>query len=138
MPSVEKLLAQLRDEDPKQRRQAAFALGTMQNPLVVPELLEAADDPDDGVRSFVASSLARMGTTALDELRGNISHTSPHVRQVVALALHHMNDPQVVADLIPLLDDPSSIVKQAAAAALRHYATAEAQLALDRSGEAED
>ncbi len=134
--SLEDLLDELASEDPTRRRRAAFSLSAMQNPLTVPDLLRAADDTDNGVRSFIASGLARLGDEALPQVKAALGSDEPRVRLVAVTALHHMKNPTVVIDIIPLLHDINGAVRAAAADALRHYNTPEAQAALaaQRSG----
>ena len=126
------LLTQLKHGSPAERRAAALKLGMMHNPLVVPDLIRAADDADTGVRSLVASVLATLGAGTLERVRSALTHASPHVRQTMLNALRHMNDPATVPDIIPLLNDANPDVRRAAVEALRTYDTPQARAALEK------
>lgn len=129
---LDHLLNMLRNAAPAQRRVAAFRLGTMANPIIVPDLINAAGDPDDTVRAFVASGLASLGAAASDRVSAALTDADSRVRQTMVAALRHMQDPAMVAVLIPLLSDPDASVSKAAANALREYDTPEAVAALNR------
>ncbi len=129
---LERILDDLRNADPAGRRQAAFRLGAMANPVIVPDLIAAAGDADDTVRAFVASGLASLGRAALNHVRTSLADGNNRVRETMVAALRHMNDAAVVPDLIPLLNDPADTVRGAAANALREYGTPEATAALHR------
>ena len=128
--ALQDLLTQLETGAPAQRRAAVLKLGMMHNPLIVPDLIRAADDADTGVRSLIASALASLGGTALDRVRAALSHDNPRVRQTMLNALRHMDNPATVPDIIPLLTDPHAAVQDAAADALRAYDTPQARAAL--------
>ncbi len=130
--ALQDLLAQLKTGTAAQRRTAVLKLGMMHNPLIAPDLIQAADDADTGVRSLVASALASLGDTALDRVRAALANDSPRVRQTMLNALRHMDDPAAVPDIIPLLTDPHASVRDAAADTLRAYDTPQARAALDQ------
>ncbi|MEM6282449.1 MAG: HEAT repeat domain-containing protein [Chloroflexota bacterium] len=96
---LDTLLEQLQSGIPAQRRIAAYQLAKMQNPLIVPELIAAADDSDSGVRSFLASALATIGDPAVEKLKLALHDDSEYVRQVALLALQHMKTPGASAAL---------------------------------------
>jgi HEAT repeat protein len=90
---LERLLGQLQAGTAAQRRMAALKLGAMRNPLIIPELITAADDSDDGVRSFIASALAGIGQPAVERLTEALHHESRYVQQMAAHALQHIHSP---------------------------------------------
>ncbi|MEL7235230.1 MAG: HEAT repeat domain-containing protein, partial [Chloroflexota bacterium] len=96
---LDTLLKALQSGTPVQRRTAAYQLGKMQNPLIIPELIAAADDSDKGVRSFLASALATIGDPAIEKLTIALSDDSEYVQQVARLALQHMKTPAATAAL---------------------------------------
>lgn len=134
---LQRLFTDLKAEDPAVRRMAAFKLGQMRNPVIVPDLIAAANDPDNTVRAFLASALAAVGPSARPRLQTALHHPSAYVRQTVVSALRHMGDSSVVPEIAPLLDDPDETVRQTTADALRAIDTPESREALRRSGSKE-
>lgn len=130
--ALQTLMDGLRSADPVLRRQSALKLGMMHNPVIVSDLIRAADDADSTVRALLASALATIGNPALERLRHALHDENPLIRQTAVSALRHMNQPEVVPDLIPLLDDPDPIVQATVADTLRIYRTEDAQAALKK------
>lgn len=106
------LLDQLHHGAIHERRAAAMRLGMMHNPVIIPDLLRAAQTDDDSLRSLLASALAALGDAALEPLRKALSHEHVTVRIVAVMALRHINPPTLADDLAPLADDPDETVRR--------------------------
>jgi HEAT repeat protein len=126
------LLNDLQRGDVAAKRSAALRLGMMHNPLVVPDLLRAADTPDQTLRTLIASAVAR--NASLETVRAALRHRSTYVRLTAIAALRHMSNinDDVVADWITMLTDESDVVQRAAAEALREFDRDDVQTALEQ------
>jgi HEAT repeat protein len=124
------LLNDLQRGDVAAKRSAALRLGMMHNPLVVPDLLRAADTPDQTLRTLIASAVAR--NASLETVRAALRHRSTYVRLTAIAALRHMSNvnDDVIADWLEILTDESEIVQQAVAEALRDLDRADVKAAL--------
>lgn len=124
------LLEQLRTGAAPAKHQAAFALGQMRNPVIIPDLLQAADTEDETLIILLASALAALGDDSTEQLQAALAHESVAVRRTVIAALGQKHTSHITQLLISLLSDDHSTIQQAAANALRHHNTPEAQQAL--------
>ncbi len=130
---LQKLLDTLRTGNILQRRQAAYKLGQMQNPALVPDLIAAAKDEDRTLRAFIAGSLASVGAPAVPRLVAALDDDVWTVRQTAVLALRHIADAQTVAPIIALAEaDPHEAVRGSAVNALEGIGTPEALAAVAR------
>lgn len=97
-PPLRKLLD---DEDDNVRRAAAFALGALGRPELVPALVAALDDPFFGVRLTCRDALVRQGTDVIPAVRERAGLEGPG--QVWALAiLERIDDPRAADALADL------------------------------------
>lgn len=111
------LLVQLQTGTPAEKRQAALKLGMMRNPVIIPDLLRAAEADDDGLHSLIASALAGLGDAAMPRLQSALQHDNANVRLTAVMALRHMGRGDAVAWLRPLCDDTAPKVRDMAQAA---------------------
>jgi HEAT repeat protein len=128
MDDVRALLETLKTGTPLEQRTAALRLGVMRNPLLAPDLIQAADTPDANLRTFIASALAVSAPPSA--VAPALRHHSEPVRLVAVAALQHMGHPEAVPLLAACLQDTSVTVQQAAAHALLAYDTDDAHHAL--------
>lgn len=115
---LQQLQAALRDGSAAERREAAFKLSAMKNPLLLPDLLAAAGDDDQGVRSFITSALVYAGPGAAKDILALTQSENPHARETGARVLGMLGDVSAVEALRSLLKDRDAAVRAAAAAAL--------------------
>ena len=83
------LIAALEDPDPAVRARAAFALGSVQDPVALPALLRALEDPEPGVRADAAFALGQSADSAVAGrlLQTLARETNPGVRRQLFEAL---------------------------------------------------
>jgi len=85
-----RLARRLQHSSPEVRRVVASALAELAPPTVVPELVQAANDPHPEVRAEVGYALGRIGTTAaMVALHGLLTDLKAHVRIRTLEALAH-------------------------------------------------
>jgi HEAT repeat protein len=105
----------LLDEDsvPEVRREAARALGVLGGSTDerVEPLVQALDDPNDGVRRTATLSLGRIRDARSAEALVKILSTHPELWQEASAALAAAGDVELLPRLIPLLDSDSSHIR---------------------------
>jgi HEAT repeat protein len=120
-PAVEPLIAELEDDDPLVRRQAAQGLGEIKDPRAVEPLIDLLNDGDSLVRRHAAKALGRIkdvrAVSPLIEVL-NAKDEQPHVRMAAAEALGWIGERDAVEALVSGLKDPHWIVQSRAAIAL--------------------
>lgn len=104
------LVALLHGSSSQNRRVAAEALGRIEDPQAVPELLWALETPGDHVLEH-SLTYALIEINAPDPTAAGLTSSNPHVRRAAMMALDQMESgghlpPQVVATAI-LSDDPA-------------------------------
>jgi hypothetical protein len=92
---ISRLLAWLKDSNPKLRSSAADALGYIGKPAksAIPQLIQLLNDPDRSVRISSARALAQMGkpaTSSLKPLIRLLKDSDPLVRESAAYALERI------------------------------------------------
>jgi HEAT repeat protein len=123
--SREKLLAELKHDDPDKRSKAAKALGEMEDRLGRAGLEAAADDTDAAVREQVILALGRIGDhRSLNVVAKALNDSNSKVRVAAAVALTHLEQPAALPDLIATLrkTSPSVADKKSFQAAIRALA----------------
>ena len=101
------------------RRNAAWALGALDDPRAVGPLLKALDDAEPGVRAQVAWALGALDDpAALDRLTLALKDADARVREQAAWALGAIGDSRATAGLIVALKDIDADVRRQAAWAL--------------------
>lgn len=147
--NVDTLIEGLRDTSPRVRRGAAFYLGRLGRPAVVPALVAALDDREGGtsktelrgrlqaleglderlraseateVRKGLVRALADVGDEAAMArvVEAALSDSDVEVRRTAASALRKFRDPDPVPALIQALDDPDDSVRMLTVASLSH------------------
>lgn len=108
--------------DNRTRNFVVLALGSMGNPLALPVLNKALQDPDPQVQFNAVTSIGNMVTTEniewnkIEALIGQ--EVDPGLRQVALLALAAHNRPNVEEKAIPLLQSSEKNLRHAAAIVL--------------------
>lgn len=118
-PTPDLLFAALADEDADIRYRAALALGAVEAPHVVPQLLQALRHPAWEVRWSAALALKHSrAREAAPDLIVALRDTHPAVRLWAALALGIIGDGGALDALIEAVQDETPGVRQAAILAL--------------------
>ncbi|MGB8701055.1 MAG: HEAT repeat domain-containing protein [Thermosynechococcaceae cyanobacterium] len=126
-------------DDPQKAAIAIRALAQMEQPDVVPLLLQAAQSPWPEVRQGSLEALDRFqGSAIVPVLMAGLADPSPGVRQAAIAGLATRPNQIPVAELVdriaPCLDDPYGEVADQAARALGRLATESAAIALAEKG----
>jgi HEAT repeat protein len=129
------LIAALRSEqdDPDARTQVALGLGAIGTPRALRALQDALGELNLTVADSAALGLQRAGAKALPYLAQAARSENPAVRRRATVALSGIADPQSVALLTGLLNDPAPEVARAAADALGQVNRPEAVPVLTRA-----
>ena len=127
------LLTQLNDPDPKNRRGAAYVLGTKGGAGVAEALVARLTDENAMVRKWVADALGRLGdAAALEALATALAQDSdPDVRMAMAEAIGLL-DSRANSALVAALTDSDFRVQAAAAAALERIGDSSVIASLER------
>jgi HEAT repeat protein len=119
--ALDAALRAVQDPDPLARRVAAEVLGHLPDPRAAAALVRALDDPDEEVRLAALRGLARtQGGAAQLDVVPLLNAPEPDVRRQAVETLTRLSPyASGLAQFIrPLLADPDSAVRAAAAAAL--------------------
>jgi hypothetical protein len=119
--ALEALIAAASDTDPRHRRIALEILSDVEVPAAEPPLRRATRDPDPEIRAVALQALVDRGTApSAEELGLLLNDDDPSVRRwaVRATGLSGWSDDELTARLAPLLSDPDTGVRAAAAVAL--------------------
>ena len=122
-----------RHKDPALQKEAVRLLGAMENPELIPTfenvLTETVNTPEVAYRAIVAleqlaSSGATKGIDIVPGLQLAVKNNSAQVRMHAAKLLGSIQDETAIPDLVRLLADPNSYVKDTAIAALNRIGDA--------------
>lgn len=120
-PGLQSLTASLKDHDPLARRNAAEALGRIEDPRAVEPLIAALDDPDPLIRRHIVTALGKIKDPRAEDplisVLGN-KEEAFYVRMTAAEALGEVKGPDSVEHLVSALNDPHWQVRSRAAKAL--------------------
>ena len=117
------VLTALRATSWSARRNAAWALGALDDQRAVAGLIEALKDREPGVREQAAWALGAIDDSdAVPPLVAALKDADPRVRRQAAWALGAIGDPRAIDSLTTALKDPSADVRQQAAFALGQLA----------------
>lgn len=101
------------------RRNAAWALGALDDERAINALIEALHDPEPAVRAQVAWALGALdANSAVPVLMAALKDKDVAVRRQVAWALGAIGDKRAVDALIPALKDEDTVVRRQAAWAI--------------------
>lgn len=101
------------------RRNAAWALGALDDPRAVKPLISALSDPEPDVRAQAAWALGALDDpAALEKLTETVKDADPRVRRQAAWALGAFGDSRATPVLIVALRDADAGVRRQAAWAL--------------------
>lgn len=117
--SVEPLMLALKHPTWSARRNAAWALGAIDDERAVKALVAALKDPEASVREQVAWALGAIGSeAAVPALIDALEDGSAKVREQAAWALGAIGDNRALDALLPLLKDVDAHVRRQAAWAI--------------------
>ena len=117
--SVEPLLNALHQPQWTARRNAAWALGALDDSRAVAALIAALDDREPDVRAQAAWALGAIGDrTAVERLNAALKDVDARVRKQAAWALGALGDSRATPGLIAALKDTDAGVRRQAAWAL--------------------
>lgn len=118
-PTVEPLLAMLRERNSNWRSSAAWVLGRIKDRKAVEPLAMALNDGNWSVRQSAATSLLWIGDLrSIEPFIDSLSDSDPEVRKTACLALGNFGDHRALVPLTKLMDDEVPQVRDAARAAL--------------------
>jgi HEAT repeat protein len=121
------------------RKNAAGALGSIDDPRAVEALEEALRDKDTSVRGDAARALGAIGDAgAVESLKEALKDEAASVRRSVVVALGRISDARVVDALNVALKDRDALVRGNAARSLGAIGDSRAVEALVRALESED
>jgi len=109
----------LQSDNVAQRRIAVFELAKLKNPLLVPSLMDALNDPDASVRTLIATALSGIGEPCLVYLQQHLTDEDPRARMVILTALRHMKGVDVLAELRHFAQDEDPNIREMAQRALK-------------------
>jgi HEAT repeat protein len=116
---VEPLLAALKQPQWPARRNAAWALGALEDSRAIAALIDALSDPEPDVRAQVAWALGVLeARTAIDKLTVALKDADARVRRQAAWALGVIGDGRATPGLIVALKDADAGVRRQAAWAI--------------------
>lgn len=116
-PAVPHLIHALSSTSARTRQLAAQALGIINDPFAVPNLIMALADDDSGVWSQSVAALANIG--ALDALRAGLSSDKQRVKLGCALALWRLcRDESAFPYLLIALQDSDLLIQNSAVISL--------------------
>ena len=105
-PEVERLIANLKDNDWLVRREAAEALGKLGDKRAVTPLIACLTDADSSVRFNVVEALGKLGDKqAVEPLIACLKDEDERIRRAAAEALGKLGDKRAVEPLIAALPD---------------------------------
>lgn len=117
--SFDPLVKVLASTGPVARRNAAWALGALDDQRAVPPLVAALKDAEQSVREQTAWALGAIDDArAVQPLIGALRDASPAVRRQTAWALGALDDAAAVDALVAALKDSDARVREQAAWAL--------------------
>ncbi|ORJ62372.1 HEAT repeat domain-containing protein [Geothermobacter hydrogeniphilus] len=105
--AVPVIVKSLRDKSFSRRYIAAWALGQISDVSSIPELLQALDDDDSGVRRYATRSLIRFNTRAVAPLLGYLPQAPPRGQAGAIRALGDIGDPRALELLLKAVDGPN-------------------------------
>jgi HEAT repeat protein len=117
--SFDPLVKTLAATGPTARRNAAWALGALDDQRAVSPLIASLKDPEHAVREQASWALGALDDArAVQPLIGALRDTSPAVRRQVAWALGAIDDAAAVDALVTALKDSDARVREQSAWAL--------------------
>lgn len=118
--SIEGHVRDLQSSVPTVRERAAILLGSIEDKIAVPALIEALDDSENGVRREAAKALGFIkDARAVPSLIETLSDRDTNVRMYAAYALGEIKDTKAASALLDALGDPEWCVRDQAAWAMR-------------------
>lgn len=117
---TDEIVAGLQSKNPQMQLQAIEILGSIGNPLAIPDLLQLLEDTvSDKVRYQVIEALGKIGDQSIvPRLLSGLIHSHPLIRAITARALGLIGHPSATEALLPGLRDPVSLVRGWTARAL--------------------
>jgi len=119
--AVGPLFARLKDPDRNVRIQVIQALCSLGNERSLEGILDLFETEDVGLSDFVLQAAEKFGPKAAAPLRAALKTGNPRVRSGAALALGRLRLPDMLPDLLAVLDDSSAGVRRSAVKGLDSY-----------------
>lgn len=136
--AVGPLITALHDPDKYVRKSAAVALGKIGPAGAVPALTAALSDSFYGTRFAAADALAAIGRPASPAVLSLLGTEEPNLRCLALRVLGRTGSPEVLPDIVPLVQDEDGVVRGFAAEAVaqigvgRYRPLLEEQLKVER------
>ncbi|MBN1564159.1 MAG: HEAT repeat domain-containing protein [Anaerolineae bacterium] len=111
MATVDELIAQLGDDDPAVRANAAEQLGELGNPKAIRRLIKSLNDDDFNVRKKVVAALVQIGRPAVRPLIKAMKN--PFLSQGATDAIAQIADERAIKPLIRQLTRFGSVYREA-------------------------
>ena len=109
----------LKNGDPDERAEAAWAMGNREDPAAVPSLIEVLFDTNSEVRSMAAWALGEIkDSTSVGPLMQGLIHQDPLTREMCVKALGEIGSQSTLARIIDVSRDEDEAVRYAAVWAL--------------------
>lgn len=132
-PAVEPLIQALRENNPDVQRNAALALGQLEDSAALEALIEALMDIEHPARSAAAKALGLIrDRQAVEPLTIALRDKDVTVRRRAATALGQIGDPMAIEALTWAISDYDHIVRHSAVLALHQILLLQTEQALGR------
>lgn len=115
--AVPHLIRRLNDESSQVRIKAAYALGSIGDPIAVPALIDMLQDKAEDVRGDAAWALGLIGRpaqAAVPDLINMLNDENDSIRRKIVSGLGGIGTPTVIPTLIEALDDDAESVRKSA------------------------
>lgn len=133
VPLVERLILQVKSDNPEKIIEAATKLGEMGEKIAVEALILAFSNPKHTihVRLAIAEALLKLESAPVEvALLANLRHSDWHIRRNGAAILGQLKATWAIEPLSQSLKDPHPVVRRTALAALKHIGTPESRRVL--------
>ncbi|MHA1345713.1 MAG: HEAT repeat domain-containing protein [Candidatus Heimdallarchaeaceae archaeon] len=120
MANINKLIKQLKDDDPAKREEAILALGELRDERAVEDLIKVVSQDSTENRTYAIKSLAEIGDhRAIETLIFCLMANEENIRLSAARGLGKFSSPQAISSLlVSLRKDPLVSVKSRVALSL--------------------
>ena len=116
--AVPALMPLLTDQDPRIQLRAISALGRMQDPRAIPQIITFLGNADATIANMAEDALCTMGKAASAPLQEALHDKKAVVRRLAARSLGQIGDANAGQQLLGLVDDEAADVRAAAITSL--------------------